>query len=280
MSGNSRLYFAPLVTGILFPVTFIITYTISVSEGTIKPLFSYISDTGAYPSASGVFTLLLAISSLALVTVVYIRFKQIEEYFREENSRLNDILNKVGLFLGIAASLGTTMVGSFQETHSYTGHFTGAFLAFLGGGLYLIMQSYFTFKMVPLFASKVLAWIRVFLGVMVCVLFLVCFGVGTVSIRQYRANGGTDPTRWEKQYGAWELHIISVSTEWMMAAFLDIYILSFIPEFKKITMDQLKFTLVELRRVTANSNNNNGIKNETVVMQRIGQHSRDTDEDV
>ncbi|CAG7729500.1 unnamed protein product [Allacma fusca] len=250
MSGNSMLYFAPLITGLLFPVTFIITYTISVSADTIKPLFSYISDTGAYPPASGVFTLLLSIASLALAVVVFIRYKQIEEFFREQNSKVNKIFNIVGLFLGLAAALGTDMVGSFQETHSYTGHFTGAFMAFLGGGLYLIMQSYFTFKMVPLFASKVLAWARLFMGIMVCILFLICFGVGTVSIRQYRENGGPDPTRWEKKYGAWELHIISVSTEWMMAAFLDLYILSFIPEFKKIAMDELKFTIPGKPRYT------------------------------
>jgi uncharacterized membrane protein SpoIIM required for sporulation len=178
-----------------------------------------------------------------LSAVSFVRYMQVQEYFREKNNRLNSNLNKAGLILGVAASVGTAMVGSFQETHSLAPHVLGSTTAFFGGGLDLAMQSYFTFKMVPLFASKFVAWVRLVLAVMACILFLICVGTGYESRREYKENGGPDPTRWEKKYGAWELRIISVVSEWIVAGFLDIYVLSFIPEFRKVSMEEFRFTI-------------------------------------
>ena len=41
--------------------------------------------------------------------------------------------------------------------------------------------------------------------------------------------------------------MISVLTEWIMAGILDVYILSFILEFKKISREPAKVRLIELK---------------------------------
>jgi len=48
--------------------------------------------------------------------------------------------NTFAMILGMVAALGVLLVGSFQETNVVLVHFTGAFMSFLGGGIYLTFQ--------------------------------------------------------------------------------------------------------------------------------------------
>ena len=40
--------------------------------------------------------------------------------------------------------------------------------------------------------------------------------------------------KWIPENGGWGARVISVTTEWIMAALLDIYFVTLIPEFKRI----------------------------------------------
>jgi hypothetical protein len=51
-----------------------------------------------------------------------------------------------------------------------------------------------------------------------------------------RFGVGDNFTKWEPEDGGWALRVISVVTEWVMASFLVLYFITFIPEFKKISL--------------------------------------------
>ncbi|CAG2054225.1 unnamed protein product [Timema podura] len=59
-----KLHLLPISVFVLIPTTFVITYTCAVLLGHVEPGFPYISDTGALPPESCVFSQLLGIASV------------------------------------------------------------------------------------------------------------------------------------------------------------------------------------------------------------------------
>lgn len=47
-------------------------------------------------------------------------------------------------------------------------------------------------------------------------------------------NAGDKMLKWEPSDGGWAIRVTSTTTEWIMAALLDLYFFTFVPEFKKI----------------------------------------------
>ena len=73
--------------------------------------------------------------------VVYIRYKQVEAYFRFKPAGIwMPRINMGGLIMGMVSALGVTVVGAFQETNVFTIHVVGAFMSFLGGSIYFCFQ--------------------------------------------------------------------------------------------------------------------------------------------
>lgn len=66
MSGEPRfgLHYFPLLVFIVFPLTFVTTYSVAVKNDHILPFFAYISDTGTFAPEMCIFGLGL---SLAMV---------------------------------------------------------------------------------------------------------------------------------------------------------------------------------------------------------------------
>jgi len=78
----------------------------------------------------------------AVAGVVYIRYCQVENYFETSNQyegRMRKINNAAGVF-GVIAVLGPSVVGCFQESNVLSIHVVGAFMAFMGGSIYLMFQ--------------------------------------------------------------------------------------------------------------------------------------------
>ena len=67
------LYFYPLSAGLVLPVTFVVTYMISVSLGHTELDWPYISDTATRPPESCIFSQLVNVGSLLLAISFYIR---------------------------------------------------------------------------------------------------------------------------------------------------------------------------------------------------------------
>lgn len=51
---------------------------------------------------------------------------------------------------------------------------------------------------------------------------------------------GKDERKWLPTDGGWGLHIASTVSEWIMALAFDVFIITYVPEFKQVTLDSPK----------------------------------------
>ena len=89
----------------------LLTITLVVVQGNFRPVFQYISDTGAYPIENGLFALVFAIMSLLAIMVMYIRYK--DAYIHLEG-RFYRAINVIILLIGIAAIFFLMTVAALQ----------------------------------------------------------------------------------------------------------------------------------------------------------------------
>jgi len=238
----NKLMFVPIICFILFPTTFIITFSIALSYDHINPFFSYVSDTGATSPELCWFALLLSLTSISLGFVMYIRYMQVAEYFRQEKNRTMRLINVIAIVIGMISALGGMIVAAFQETNILSMHVLGAFLSFLGGAIYMIFQAFFTFKMLPMFVNKTIAVIRLIIGISCVILFAISYITAAKSLAKFK---GDNFLKWDRDEETWNLRAVSVTAEWVMAALFDVYLLTFVLDFRKISY---KSPQVELLR--------------------------------
>ncbi|XP_049954496.1 DNA damage-regulated autophagy modulator protein 2 isoform X2 [Schistocerca serialis cubense] len=182
-----RLDVLPLAVFILFPATFLATYIIAVLLGHVEPDFPYISDTGTYSPESCIFGQLLNVGTLLLGLVIYVRYRQVAEYYSSYSlSPAVLSLNKMGVWFGLLSCLGLSFVANFQETNVITVHLTGAFLCFGFGTVYFWIHAVCSYHMQPLANSLQLAHLRLALAVICTVFFILLSITGVLSHIQFR----------------------------------------------------------------------------------------------
>ncbi|XP_029440619.1 modulator of macroautophagy TMEM150B isoform X2 [Rhinatrema bivittatum] len=122
-----------------------IVYAMAVSNGSVNVTvtFPYISTCGSYPPQSCIFGQVLNIGAFLGVWISLIRFQQIRDY------GCHSRLNTASLILGLLTTLGTSMVGNFQQTNQLETHLLGAFLAFFVGAAYFWLQTALTYQVEP-----------------------------------------------------------------------------------------------------------------------------------
>lgn len=154
------------------------------------------------------------------------------------------ISNVIGLAFGFITSLGMSMVGNFPELVNKELHLTGAFLAFVGCSIYTVFQGYFSFKMLPHFQTKSVAYMRTFLGILGLMLY---FGAQSTILMAFhkvtnkeKLENTPDALKWDKKDGGYDYRAASVIMEWLLMVIFDIFILSFVSEFKKFKLGQPK----------------------------------------
>ncbi|XP_064481051.1 DNA damage-regulated autophagy modulator protein 2-like isoform X2 [Ornithodoros turicata] len=195
---------------------------------------------GTHPPESCIFSQLLNICSLLLVGTVYVRYKQIEQYYRDHLSQESPRvlrLNRISLWLGCVASLGVSIVGNFQETEVLTVHVFGAFLALGIGTLYTWVQTAMSFRMQPLVNSLTAARFRLGISVLATAAFLSTAVTAPLSIARFH---GRDKTKWGPDDGGYRLHLASTVSEWLLAFTVNLYILTFVRELHHIYLESPK----------------------------------------
>jgi hypothetical protein len=76
-----------------------------------------------------------------VVMVIYIRYRQIDEYYRSYALTSAVIKhNRIALWTGFISCFGLSLVANFQETNVIAVHLTGAFLCFGLGTVYIWLQ--------------------------------------------------------------------------------------------------------------------------------------------
>jgi len=236
-----KLYIYPLVTAIILPATFFLTYAIAVSLKHTELNWPYISDTGAHPPESCIFGQLINIGAVFLGISFYIRYKQVSEFCSSHqlSSRLR-LINYLSLGVGWLGAVGLSIVANFQETEVFVVHMTGAFMAFGFGTVYLWSQVLASILLCPLAHGRCMIVIRLVLAVVNTVAFVVMIVAGVAANKQWH---GDDPTKWNKDDGGWTLHVASTGSEWIMALAFDIFILTLVPEFKKLVLESPRICL-------------------------------------
>ncbi|XP_069313375.1 modulator of macroautophagy TMEM150B [Eulemur rufifrons] len=110
--------------------------TVNLSEG-----FPYISLCGSYPPQSCIFGQLLNMGAAMAGWICILRYHQLRDW------GVRKWPNQLILWTGLLASLGTSVVGNFQEKNQKPTHLAGAFLAFILGNLYFWLQLLLQWRM-------------------------------------------------------------------------------------------------------------------------------------
>ncbi|XP_017773455.1 PREDICTED: DNA damage-regulated autophagy modulator protein 2 [Nicrophorus vespilloides] len=236
--GN--LHYFPIVLSIWFLITFITLYIMSVCMKDVEPIFPYISDTGTFVPESCIFGQLLNTGSIIMGIVFYIRYLQVKE-LHESLGKTAEVSgkNKACLHMGWMASFGVSVVGNFQETNLLIVHLIGAVMAFGLGSAYQITMWRVTVLTDP--ESRCLRNFRFVLSMLSTIACIVSFSFAVPAAIQFT---GKDLTKWKREDGGYTYHLLSTSFEWVCATSTMFFILTFAPDFKKISLEPPKINLL------------------------------------
>lgn len=211
-------------------------YIIAVSLGHVTPGFPYISDDGTQKPESNIFSQMLNMTAFLVGLTVFVRYKQVEQYYRDHLSPESAKIlrwNLHSLYLGWAAAFGLSLVANFRENEVFAVHVLGAMLCFGAGISFTWLQTLLSFRMHPLVNTLRMARLRLAMCTIMSVCFLVSSILGPISFSYFT---GDNFYKWTSKDGGWVPHVISSSCEWVMAVMLNIFILTFTREFHKISM--------------------------------------------
>ncbi|XP_018378505.1 PREDICTED: LOW QUALITY PROTEIN: uncharacterized protein LOC108771097 [Trachymyrmex cornetzi] len=239
----ANLQYLPIAVFISLPTVFISTYVIAVLLGHVEAGFPYISDTATYAPESSIFSQAVNLITILMGFAIYIRYSQVKECISSE-SPTDSLLakwNYWALIFGLMSTAGLSIVANFQETSVIVVHLIGAFLCFGGGTAYFWTQAVCSFCLYPSGCSLRVAQLRTALSIFCTVCFIVIVITGVLAHSAYK---GTNPRKWHKEDGGWELHVVSTITEWLCAIAFSTYILTFTEEFRDIRIIPPKVILV------------------------------------
>ncbi|KAI1295460.1 DNA damage-regulated autophagy modulator protein 2 [Halotydeus destructor] len=240
----SSVHLLPLAVFVMLPGTFLVTYIIAVLLGHVEIYFPYISDTGTHTPESCIFSQCLNIVSFLVALTVYVRYKQIEQYYRDHLSpESSKILsrNLIALWLGWVSAFGLSVVANFQETNVFRVHMIGAMTCFTFGLLFAWLQTIMSFQMIGVVNTVHVARIRMFLSTIMTFSYATSMICGPRAFKEFH---GKDPTNWHYDDGGWTLHVISTVAEWISALSLDFFILTFVREMHLISLSSPRVMFV------------------------------------
>ncbi|XP_066525765.1 DNA damage-regulated autophagy modulator protein 1 [Hoplias malabaricus] len=218
--------FLPTFLVIWSSSTFIVNYVIALLRGDIDVLFPYISDTGASPPESCIFGLMSTITAFAGFATMFARYKYVECI--NQNRGSIPILNKTAFAFAFISCLGMCFVATFQETVLRKVHDFGAFIFFISGVIYIILQTIISYKAYPYGTSKAVCYIRTIFAI---VAFLAVFptiicGFITKSTQLH----------WNTHDKDYTPHLVSAVCEWTVAFSFVFFFFTYIQEFKQFTL--------------------------------------------
>ncbi|XP_077868933.1 modulator of macroautophagy TMEM150B-B-like [Saccoglossus kowalevskii] len=200
--------------------TFVVCYIIAVSLDHIIAFVPYVSDTGAYPPESCIFSQFLNLAAAIAIVAVFIRYKGLR------NININVIFSRMNLIsfvLGVLTAVGVSMVGNFQSTNMPLFHYIGATLAFGIGTIYCWMQSIMTYMLYPKYNGLWIVILRFVLTVIITIA-LITFFLGLI-MQNISEDTTTAPTASSErtEEPTEELtaaYLTTAISEWVLAIFL------------------------------------------------------------
>ncbi|XP_039290347.1 DNA damage-regulated autophagy modulator protein 2 [Nilaparvata lugens] len=239
----SHLHWLPVIIFLWMPLSFLTTYLIAVEQDHVYPLFPAISDTGALPPESCVFSLLVNILALLLTFAVWLRGKQLRH--APVNIGPSKLVNTGSSFLGYLACFGLYLVANCQETNTLVFHFVGALTAFWSSFFYCLTQTIFSYWLINemnsaaiFIARAILCFAQLFLNVFTfCTLF--------VAVSLFKGNGGiVRSLKWSPADPGWAWHVAGTISEWLLAGSVGLFVLTYSSDFKRLTLHPPKVKLI------------------------------------
>lgn len=245
-----NLHYLPIAVFISLPTVFILTYIIAVLLGHVEAGFPYISDAATYAPESCIFSQAVNLIAILMGFMIYVRYSQVKECMRAFGSPTSlPKWNHWALIFGLMSTAGLSIVANFQETSVIVVHLIGALLCFGGGTAYFWIQAVCSFYLHPSGCSLRLAHLRTALSTFCTVCFFVILITGVLAHLAYK---GTNPRKWYKEDGGWELHVASTVTEWLCAIAFCGYILTFTEEFRDVRISPPK-VICNMHRLRSNN---------------------------
>ncbi|TKR77098.1 hypothetical protein L596_018133 [Steinernema carpocapsae] len=142
----------PVLSTLCAFIAFFVCYGIGVARGNHYAWLPYISDGGAVPPQSCIFSLFMNLHAFFITISVYLRHRQYTEFYASCPSftvhwRRFSI---VAMISGFSVAVGFTLVGNFQEGKvTKLWHVIGANLTFLSGMFYAWCQVVLAYKLKP-----------------------------------------------------------------------------------------------------------------------------------
>ncbi|EYC35706.1 hypothetical protein Y032_0997g3342 [Ancylostoma ceylanicum] len=169
----------PILFGVLFSINLGTTYILAVVKSDVEPIFPYVSAAGDHRPESCVFGLLLNLSSVVSLAIIYLRYSLVTVIIRDsESNSLLDRVNLVSFVLGVIGALSMMIIANFQETAVITVHLLAACLCFGFGCIYMMLQSWITVMMYPLYTNRRIGIIRSCITAVSTVSFVVAVSFG------------------------------------------------------------------------------------------------------
>uniref|UniRef100_A0A915DAJ7 DNA damage-regulated autophagy modulator protein 2 n=1 Tax=Ditylenchus dipsaci TaxID=166011 RepID=A0A915DAJ7_9BILA len=285
--GLDKVWIVPLATFIFTISAFVISYPLAVAFNHVTPLVPYISDAGSFAPESCIFGQLLNMAALFLALTIYLRHRQIVEFYWHKLKQEGRWRRMSCLILWIGYS------SAFGEYNVLYIHYAGAFLAFGFGLAYAWAQTVLTYQMCPKLAEPIVYHCRLSLCIFSSVFFATTIVCGPIlgappsppnglnessdnmaSFHDKRTvtngpnNSATNscitPYLWTKREPNYGYHVIGTTSEWLLAICFQLYILSFAIELRHAYCHAPKLRLVAFKGY---GEKRRGITNTAVVKQ-------------
>ena len=137
---------------------------------------------------SCIFSQFVNLSAFLFIFTIYIRYKQVEQYYRDHlSSESAKILrlNYLSFVIGLISCLGLTLVANFQEMNLRAVHLTGAITCFTCGLIYCILQTWVSYLGHPLLNTYFIAKIRLSLTTLMFFSYLTSMTLGRCFFKDF-----------------------------------------------------------------------------------------------
>ncbi|XP_064601698.1 DNA damage-regulated autophagy modulator protein 2-like [Liolophura sinensis] len=256
-----RLFLLPIVSFIFLLASVFTTYGVAAGLGHVNPGFPYISYTGLKVPERGIFGQLLNMGAILLALNVCARYLRVKVYNTDVSC-----LNKTCLVLGLLSAFGQTMVANFETVVMRGPHYVGAALGFGVGGIYCWIQTVLSWRLrhESRITRHLVFWSQLLISVLISV-FAITFSVSKIIFKGYKndeAKNEEGPVR--------TAYLTSTVAEWLLAISIMFFLLTYVPEFRNVTV---KPPCVECDSVGNVAGSNNRLDVDSKLMEKNGNSS-------
>lgn len=237
----SYVFLLPIAVFLVCQITFFSTSFAAIWQGHASS--PYISDGATISPESCFFGQFVNMGAVLLGIVIYIRYRQIEELMYDYADLIKSTakMNRVAMWYGFGACLGLSMVANFQLTNVPSVHYFGALSCFGSASIYIWFQGHITYHARAYTGSLQMAYFRFGLAFLCTYFFFVAILTNCESVRVIFGEAPPNHCNY---------HELSVTSEWVVATILCIYILSFTDEFRRITLNHPKISINKCENIS------------------------------